>query len=137
MTCAQAGSVEGADYASTYSVTANSFKNGVNLQLVTEGQRLYVMGSGDKYKMFSLKNREFIFTVDDSTLTCGLNGALYFVETDQRGDWDGHNNNAGAKFGTGYCEAQCPHDIKFMKGEANLLNWNYTNVPPVGHYGAC
>ena len=95
------------------------------------------MGSVDKDKMFSLKNREFIFTVDDSTLTCGLNGALYFVETDQRGDWDGHNNNAGAKFGTGYCEAQCPHDIKFMKGEANLLNWNYTNVPPVGHYGAC
>ena len=57
----------------------------MNLQLVTEGPRLYVMGSGDKDKMFSLKNREFIFTVDDSTLTCGLNGALYFVETDQRG----------------------------------------------------
>jgi len=144
VTCAQTCSVEGADYASTYGVTTNSFKDGVNLKFVTEGQyssnygsRLYVMDSEDKYKMFRLKNREFTFTVDDSTLTCGLNGALYFVEMDQRGDWDGHNNNAGAKYGTGYCDAQCPHDIKFMKGEANLLNWNSTNVPPVGHYGAC
>merc|ERR1719397_465840 len=26
----------------------------------------------------------------------------------------------GAKFGTGYCDAQCPHDIKWMDGEANV-----------------
>jgi len=32
------------------------------------------------YKMFKLKNREFTFTVDESSLPCGLNGALYFVE---------------------------------------------------------
>ena len=30
---------------------------------------------------------------------------------------------AGAEFGTGYCDAQCPHDIKFINGEANLVDW--------------
>jgi len=142
--CALTCSIEGADYASTYGVSTNSYKDGVTLKFVTEGQystnygsRLYVMDSEDTYKMFKLKNREFTFTVDDSTLTCGLNGALYFVEMDQRGDHDGHGNKAGAKYGTGYCDAQCPHDIKYMKGEVNLLNWNSTNTPPVGHYGAC
>lgn len=26
-------------------------------------------------------------------------------------------NKAGAKYGTGYCDAQCPHDEKFIWGE--------------------
>jgi len=26
-------------------------------------------------------------------------------------------NAAGAKYGTGYCDAQCPHDVKFMNGK--------------------
>ena len=30
--------------------------------------------------MFYLLNKEFTFTVDVSTLECGLNGALYFVK---------------------------------------------------------
>ena len=36
-------------------------------------------------------------------------------------------NTAGAKFGTGYCDAQCPHDVKFINGEANLLDWTGTD----------
>ena len=32
-------------------------------------------------------------------------------------------NTAGAEFGTGYCDAQCPHDIKFINGEANVIDW--------------
>ena len=32
-------------------------------------------------------------------------------------------NKAGAEFGTGYCDAQCPHDIKFINGEANVIDW--------------
>eukprot|EP01052_Picozoa_sp_SAG31_P014696 SAG31_NODE_922_length_10976_cov_8.838742_4_plen_64_part_00 len=32
-------------------------------------------------------------------------------------------NKAGAQYGTGYCDAQCPHDIKFINGEANVLDW--------------
>mmetsp|Transcript_15778 Transcript_15778/g.44158 ORF Transcript_15778/g.44158 Transcript_15778/m.44158 type:complete len:475 (+) Transcript_15778:84-1508(+) len=142
--CAQTCSVEGADYSGTYGVTSNSENDGVTLNFVTKGtygnnygSRLYVMDGDDTYNMFKLKNREFAMDVDVSNLPCGLNGAVYFVEMDQHGDLDGQGNAAGAKYGTGYCDAQCPHDIKFIKGEANLLNWNSTNVPPVGHYGAC
>merc|ERR1719464_1420515 len=87
--------------------------------------------------MFQLKNREFAFDVDVSNLPCGLNGAVYFVEMEQRGDYNGGSNKAGAKYGTGYCDAQCPHDIKYIKGEVNSKAWNSTNSPPIGHYGAC
>ncbi|KAJ7718478.1 glycosyl hydrolase family 7-domain-containing protein [Mycena olivaceomarginata] len=29
------------------------------------------------------------------------------------------SNRAGAKYGTGYCDAQCPKDINFINGVAN------------------
>lgn len=37
-------------------------------------------------------------------------------------------NKAGAKYGTGYCDTQCPHDIKFISGEVrrNLNPCKYT-----------
>merc|ERR1712193_16096 len=54
----------------------------------------------DKYKMFKLKNREFTYTVDDSQLDCGLNGALYFVAMDQDGGASKYGN-AGAKLELG------------------------------------
>ena len=40
---------------------------------------------------------------------------------DQHGGKGKGGNEAGAKYGTGYCDAQCPHDIKFIDGEANSL----------------
>jgi cellulose 1,4-beta-cellobiosidase len=47
-------------------------------------------------------------------------------------------NKAGAKFGTGYCDAQCPQDLKFINGEANILNWTSSGPDTgTGHYGAC
>jgi cellulose 1,4-beta-cellobiosidase len=78
-------------------------------------------------------------TVDVSRLPCGLNGAVYFVEMDADGGMakSGGKNAAGAKYGTGYCDAQCPHDIKFIDGESNSDEWNSTSNPPVGKYGAC
>jgi len=48
-------------------------------------------------------------------------------------------NKAGANFGTGYCDAQCPHDIKWVGGEANFP-WKPTPGDPnsgSGHYGTC
>jgi len=27
--------------------------------------------------------------------------------------------------------------MKFIKGTANVENWNNTHIPPIGHYGAC
>jgi len=80
------------------------------------------MSNGDNYEMFKLLNKEFTFDVDVSNLPCGLNGALYFVEMNESGDMGG-DNKAGAKYGTGYCDAQCPHDIKFINGAANSEGW--------------
>ena len=57
--------------------------------------------------MFNLLNKEFTFTVDDSELDCGLNGALYFVEMQRDGGLSEYpTNGAGAAYGTGYCDAQ-------------------------------
>ncbi len=93
------------------------------------------------YYMFKLKNKEFSFDVDVSNLPCGLNGALYFVQMDQDGGKSKYSGNmAGAKYGTGYCDAQCPHDLKFIDGEPNMLNWHPSATDPnagTGKYGSC
>ena len=72
--------------------------------------------------MFNLLNQEFTFDVDVSNLPCGLNGALYFVSMEADGGMGG-TNKCGAKYGTGYCDAQCPHDMKWINGEANCQDW--------------
>ena len=71
-----------------------------------------------------------------------MNGAMYFVEMAANGGKDLGENKAGAKFGTGYCDAQCPHDIKFINGIANSKDWkphpkDFSNSMGLGHYGAC
>jgi len=123
-------------YAGTYGVSA--IEGGVELKFVTGqnvGSRLYLTeAGGERYKLFRLKNREFAFDVDVSSLSCGINGAVYFSEMEVSGGLGG-GNKAGAKFGTGYCDAQCPHDVKFIDGEANILDWNVTTS--FGGYGAC
>jgi len=126
------------DYAKTYGVTPVS--GGVKLNFVngqSVGSRLYMMETDSTYKMFHLLNREFTIDVDVSTLECGLNGAVYFVEMDEDGDLSKGDNTAGAKFGTGYCDAQCPHDLKFIQGEGNVKNWHMTKTGPIGGYGHC
>jgi len=76
------------------------------------------MASPTKYQMFTLLGNEFTFDVDVSHLGCGLNGALYFVSMDEDGGMSKYpTNKAGAKYGTGYCDAQCPRDLKFINGE--------------------
>mmetsp|Transcript_123108 Transcript_123108/g.274940 ORF Transcript_123108/g.274940 Transcript_123108/m.274940 type:complete len:643 (-) Transcript_123108:276-2204(-) len=96
---------------------------------------------GESYKVFKLKNREFALDVDVSHAFCGMNGAMYFIEMDKRGGLGVGNNQAGAAYGTGYCDAQCPHDIKFVNGKANL-EWqpntkDFSGNMGLGHYGAC
>jgi cellulose 1,4-beta-cellobiosidase len=87
-----------------------------------------------------LLNQEFSFDVDVSELPCGLNGALYLVEMDADGGMSYPTNDCGAEFGTGYCDAQCPHDMKWINGEANCDDWNPSDNDVnagTGHYGAC
>jgi len=135
-------------YQSTYGI--EQIENGVKLNFVTDhehgtnvGSRLYMLDeSGEKYKMFYLKNREFAMTFDVSHAFCGMNGAMYFVEMDQDGGKGLGANGAGAAYGTGYCDAQCPHDIKFISGEANVIDWSGNPDDPnqnmgVGKYGSC
>jgi len=119
--CAARCAVEGVNldsYENTYGVAL--IPRGVELKFVPEmNSRLYMMSGDDSYRIFKLKNREFAFDVDVSGLPCGLNGAVYFVEMKADGGRSS-SNTAGAKFGTGYCDAQCPRDIKFMDGKANV-----------------
>lgn len=149
----------GADYPDIYGIRASG--DAVSFKLVTKGPydvnigaRTYVMDSPQTYKRYMVKNREFAFDVDVSALPCGLNGALYFVDMDSDGGASKYpNNKAGAAYGTGYCDAQCPHDEKrvfylcpsqylisyfmppplpfpplpllyrFINGEANIIGW--------------
>lgn len=94
-----------------------------------------MMEDEDNYEMFKLRGQEFSVDVDVSQLPCGVNGALYFVEMSQNGDKNVGDNAAGAAYGTGYCDAQCPHDIKFMKGKANVEDWN--DKTAMGKNGIC
>ncbi|KAH9148421.1 hypothetical protein LEN26_004501 [Aphanomyces euteiches] len=128
--------------------TAPTLNGQVNLRLVIHGPystnigaRLYLLQDDANYKMYKLLNQEFTFDVDVSQLPCGLNGALYFVQMDQDGGKSKYPmNKAGAAYGTGYCDAQCPHDIKFINGEANINNWTPSKSDPnsgTGQYGSC
>ncbi|TCD66503.1 CENP-B protein 1 [Steccherinum ochraceum] len=124
--CATACALDGADYTGTYGITATG--SSLKLDFVTAsnvGSRVYLMASDTEYEMFKLLNQEFTFDVDVSTLPCGLNGALYFSEMAADGGMSTQpNNKAGAKFGTGYCDSQCPRDLKFINGQANVEGWS-------------
>jgi len=128
-TCAKVCAIDGIDsYNGTYGVSEVS--SGIKLRFKTGGNvgsRLYLLDSKENYRIFKLVNKEFAFDIDMSTLGCGLNGAVYFVEMPEDGGMSQFpTNKAGSKYGTGYCDAQCPSDIKFINGEANF-----------GTYGSC
>ena len=120
-TCAKNCALDGADYTGTYGITSSG--SSLSLQFVTGsnvGSRVYLMADDSHYEMFKLLNQEFTFDVDMSNLPCGLNGALYLVEMDADGGMAKFPSNAaGAKYGTGYCDSQCPKDIKFINGEVS------------------
>ncbi|KAJ6584925.1 cellulase [Mycena capillaripes] len=142
VTCAANCALDGADYAGTYGITTSG--NALTLKFVTGaniGSRVYLMADANNYQLFKLLNQEFTFTVDMSNLGCGLNGALYLTEMDVDGGMARFpTNKAGAKYGTGYCDSQCPHDLKFINGQANVLNWtpSPTDVNSgAGMFGTC
>ena len=123
--CASNCALEGADYKATYGAVTSG--NSLKLAFVTKGtyatnigSRLYLMDTDTSYQQFSLLNQEFTFDVDVSNLPCGLNGALYFVSMDKDGGMSKYTTNkAGAKYGTGYCDSQCPRDLKFINGQVS------------------
>lgn len=123
--CAKNCCLEGADYQGTYGIASSG--NELSLRFVTNGpystnigSRTYLMADDNTYQMFTLLGNEFTFDVDVSDISCGLNGALYFVSMDADGGMSKYSTNkAGAKYGTGYCDSQCPRDVKFIDGKAS------------------
>ena len=119
VTCAKNCALDGADYTGTYGITTSG--DALTLGFVTGnnvGSRVYLLDDETTYHEFKLLNQEFTFDVDVSKLPCGLNGALYLTQMDADGGMAKYpTNKAGAKYGTGYCDAQCPQDIKFINGE--------------------
>jgi cellulose 1,4-beta-cellobiosidase len=124
--------VDSAGYTDTYGIATSGVVE-LSLDYVTHGEfgsnygsRNYLMKNENEYFMAKFAGEgsfvEFSFDVDVSKLPCGLNGALYFSEMNANGD-----NPNGATYGTGYCDAQCPKDIKYIDGKAN---WQ-------GNVGAC
>ncbi|KAK4442321.1 Exoglucanase 1 [Podospora aff. communis PSN243] len=93
------------------------------------------------YQTFTLLNNEFTFTVDLSIVGCGLNAALTFVEMDPDGGMGKYpTNKAGARYGTGYCDAACGRDQLFVAGKANVEGWEssyFDAASGKGKYGAC
>ena len=140
VTCAQNCALDGLtidQYSTEHGISTSG--NSLRLAYVTDssigriiGSRSYLVSPDDtNYRMFYLKNREFTFDTDQSTVECGINAALYFIEMEYDGGQSAYaSNNAGAKFGTGYCDAQCFHYMRFLGGEANIAGEE-------SEYGAC
>ncbi|KAH8663480.1 endoglucanase-like protein [Tricladium varicosporioides] len=122
-TCAQNCIVEGiADYTK-YGVKTE----GANLHLnqLMDGKsvspRVYLLDeAGENYEMLKLTGGELTFDVDSSKLPCGMNGALYLSEMEADGGKSKSSvATTGARYGSGYCDAQC-YVYPFVNGEANL-----------------
>lgn len=116
--CAENCAVEGVDYATSGVATSGSALTVTLTTATNSGPRVYLLDpSGTKYQMFHFLNQEFTFDVNLAQVGCGMNAALYFSEMDVNGG-AGTYNAAGPKYGTGYCDAQCPSGDNFINGLA-------------------
>lgn len=136
VTCAKTCALDGVDDYALHGVKTNG--SSLTMRLKNPNgygpPRLYLMANKNKYEHFHLLNKEFTFDVDMSKLPCGTNGALYFAEMDEDGGTSKYpTNKAGAEYGTGYCDAQCPSYLNFIHGEATVPVGNTTTTS----YGAC
>lgn len=121
VSCAENCAVEGVDY-SGYGISVDG--NAVTMKLfLPDGNstklaspRAYLLADDSHYDMFKLLNQEISYDVDVSQLPCGTNGALYLSEMLSDGGFNNDTNPAGAKYGTGYCDAQCPRTPFVVKG---------------------
>ncbi|KIH86576.1 endo-beta-1,4-glucanase celB [Sporothrix brasiliensis 5110] len=125
-TCSKNCALEGYDYAAHgVSTTGNAMTlrlfNGSGASVQTLSPRVYLLAEDDKnYQLLKLANQEFTYDVDMSKVGCGVNGALYLSEMDASGGRSAANQ-AGAQYGTGYCDAQC-FNTTFINGLANFNN---------------
>ncbi|KAG9229927.1 exo-cellobiohydrolase [Amylocarpus encephaloides] len=95
----------------------------------SKSNRLYMMDAENQFfELFELLNKEITFEIDVSKMPCGLSANLNFVSMPpDGGSSQFETNQAGAAFGTGYCDASCPRNLRFVNGVANVANW--TQIP--------
>jgi len=126
--CSQKCAVEGVDYAgygiatSNDSLTLHQYLQN-NGTTSNESPRVYLLGSDGNYEMLQLLGQELRYDIDVSTVVCGENGALYLSEMDPTGGRS-QENPAGANYGAGYCDAQCPVET-WINGTLNTNSQGY------------
>eukprot|EP00931_Biecheleriopsis_adriatica_P005067 TRINITY_DN10662_c0_g1_i1.p1 TRINITY_DN10662_c0_g1~~TRINITY_DN10662_c0_g1_i1.p1 ORF type:complete len:528 (-),score=116.41 TRINITY_DN10662_c0_g1_i1:295-1878(-) len=118
-------------YRDTYGIHVGMPNNrAVTLRYATKGKdapdpnygtRVYLT-DGEGYTMFKPLGGEISFNVDVSKVPAGMNAAVYLVSMDRLGNLNTVNpsgviNTAGWKRGVGYCDAQCPKDMKFVQDQ--------------------
>lgn len=143
-TCARDCALEGVNYAANGvrtdgdAIVMNQFVKAPNGTYLSIGPRAYLLEVGGKdYKLFKMLNMEITLDIDVSKLVCGMNGALYLTEMETSGGRDNELNPAGAAYGTGYCDAQCPK-LAWINGVVCRLTvsvprqpWNRADEPGV------
>ncbi|KDN67726.1 putative exoglucanase 1 [Colletotrichum sublineola] len=116
----------------------------------TLNSRVFLLEEGaERYQTFTLMGNELAFDVDVSSVGCSINSALYFVAMDPDGGRGRYpTNQAGARYGTGYCDASCSRGNRFVGGKARncppfYLQANAEGWVPLdetrgeGDFGAC
>jgi len=121
-TCAKNCVIDGINDYSKYGVTTQGdtlYLDMLRDDLSSLSPRAYLLDSNRHgYDLIKLTGQEFAFDVDVSKLPCGMNGALYFSEMDRYGG-KSSLNKGGAKYGNGYCDAQC-FTFPFIDGVGNI-----------------
>ncbi|KAG9042901.1 hypothetical protein FS837_010270 [Tulasnella sp. UAMH 9824] len=139
-TCTANCAIEGVNYANDFGISTSG--NSVRLKWMqgsTVGARIYLLQNDTTYQMFKPLAQEISFDVELSTVSCGMAAIAQLSEMAADGGMSTEpGNTAGAKYGVGYCNAKCPRDLKWVKGQANNEGWMATSsTSGTGNYGAC
>lgn len=128
--CTENCALEGIDdYKLSHGVTTRDDSISLRLKTVRDdsasvSSRVYLLESESTYQTFTLMDNELTFDVDLSSVECGIKSSLYFVGMEPDGGMGSYpSNNAGAKYGTGYCDASCTREIRFVGGQVRLQNY--------------
>ncbi|EEY22428.1 exoglucanase [Verticillium alfalfae VaMs.102] len=112
-----------------------------NQSLPNANSRVFLMATETRYQTFTLLGNDIAFDIDISNVACGLNAALYFVAmSPDGGSNEFPTHRAGAKYGTGYCDASCPQSQRYVGGKSNINGWEpspYDSATSIGNQGAC
>mmetsp|Transcript_20253 Transcript_20253/g.47978 ORF Transcript_20253/g.47978 Transcript_20253/m.47978 type:complete len:572 (+) Transcript_20253:38-1753(+) len=131
-------------YSDSYGVFVGSPNNrAVTLRYATKdpdaptpnyGSRVYLT-DGEGYTQFAPLSGEISFDIDISKVPAGMNAAVYLVSMDTYGNMNSISNSgvmnvAGWRRGLGYCDAQCPTDLRFVQDKGFNQNNHYASCCP-------